>query len=81
MDTANFVRSRVGGGLVELSHRQLGHLNGRNVCALQSMARDMNLDKTSRPTKDKQYVIKLDNDAKRQAKKPSEIVHSSVCDP
>lgn len=42
-DAANFVRSCAAGGTVELWHRQLDHLNVRNIQALQSMVRGMNL--------------------------------------
>ena len=71
-DVANFMRSCVGGGRVELWYRRLGHLNVRSVYALQSMVRGMNLGKTFCPTstlvweactEDKQYAAKLSNDA------------------
>ena len=75
---------------MELWHRQLGHLNVKSICALQSMLRDMNLGKIFYPTsmlfceactEGKQYVAKLDNGAKRQTTKPLEIVHWGVCGP
>ena len=38
-NATNFVRSRVGGGLVELWHHRLGHLDVRSNFALQSIVR------------------------------------------
>ena len=87
-DVANFVRSCVGGGPGELWHHRLRHVDVRSICALESMRRSMNLNKTSCLTatliceacmEGKLYAVKRDNDVERQSPKPLEIVHKSVC--
>ena len=72
------------------SFGQLQHLDVRNVYAIQSMVRDMNLGKISCPTsrlvckactEGRKYAAKLGNDAEKQATKPLEIVHLGVYGP
>src|ERR1700738_1378054 len=74
----------------ELWHHRLGHLDVRNIYALQSMVNGINLGKTSPPvttlvceacTEGKQYAAKWGNNEEKLATKPLEIVHSGVCGP
>ena len=84
--SANLEHSRAGGDYVKLWHHQLGHLDVRNVYALQSMVKGINLGKTSPVailvceicTDCEQYAAIYGNNQEKLATKPLEIVHSGV---